>query len=70
MFVLKFVPTMYDKPALQVLIGYFTRSHRSAEYDILQKTRSPHCNFLNTIKSEFIFVFLKNNLIIFNIQLL
>ena len=54
MFVLKFVPTIYDEPALQVLIGYHDKSaNQIALCSIIVNTRNElqnkHWNFATNI---------------------
>ena len=50
-FFLKFVPTIYDEPALQVLIGYFYNpANRIAQCSIIVNTRNEVQNeFQNTV---------------------
>ena len=54
MFVLKFVPTIYDEPALQVLIGCHNKSanqiaHCSIIVNTRNKLQNKHWNFATNI---------------------
>ena len=54
MFILKFVPTIYDEPALQVLIGYHNKSaNLIAHCSIIVITRNELKKNIGTLQRTF-----------------